>query len=448
MKLDRILCLVRIALAGMCLLLGSRVETQAQYSAVVEQQRFAEILKEMDDNSDQLIDREELSRFLKKNADKILATLEKTGIKASVVNKEKFDDFLDQETITIFNNLNPNAATHLGANEIRGLEAQRLDPPFSGTIKDLLPVPQIVVEPQPVTQKPSKTLIETVGPYFRIRRSFLDDQFIGRPATITLNHYGSQDNALKQGRAKTNLSFQGAIAVEPFGYRNTEVGMGSMLPLPGFRREKLWFVWTPVLVYEADVSTDSNASRNQIIHRVGFQGTLYTEEVTRGLSGHNFAMTFDYTTDRDYKSALLGGTLQHSLNIRALGIGEFLPLWKVGRLEPYVSWRPYWGLAFADVQDPGNNETLQKNSDYTNGLIRGGLELALTERLLFTPEFSFYKEFMNKEEDHLFYSISGRYIFYQEKDRQFSLELSYERGEKSPDFVEQELTKLSLGIKF
>jgi hypothetical protein len=76
------------------------------------------------------------------------------------------------------------------------------------------------------------------------------------------------------------------------------------------------------------------------------------------------------------------------------------------------------------------------------------MEFGLTERLLFTPELSWYQELRNKKNGHLYSSIGGRYILYTEGVREFSLEISYERGEKSPKFTKQDFTKLSFGLRF
>jgi hypothetical protein len=312
-------------------------------------------------------------------------------------------------------------------------------------MKDLLPPPP--EEPEPLSAfraQPNQisaeetgwlndawTRLKDVGSWISVRKSFLDAKDIGRPATFGLTHFGSSDATREAGSASTVFDIHGAISLaDPRFDSPREIGNMSLL-------------WNPVAVYEADMSTDTDPAAGQITHRVGAEGTLYRTKPTRWWSGHNFKVTFDYTTDREYRSVLLGGTAQYTPNFRLIGIGEYMQL---GQLPFFFQWRPYIGITGAGVVNDGGIASLEKMGSYANAYLRSSADLLIGTRLHITPEVTWFNALLNGARNYGLFSLSLRYSV--DDDDHVSIEAAYTRGKASPEFIDRDEVTFGLGIKF
>jgi hypothetical protein len=262
-----------------------------------------------------------------------------------------------------------------------------------------------------------------------VRRSFLRAKDIARPATFSVTHFGANDDTREAGRPRTVFDVAGAVALKIHEF-NPVVGSYTLQ-------------WSPVAVFEADISTDAKVGRDKIIYRLGADGVLYETIPTPGWTGHNFTATFDYTTDRNYHSSVVGGTAQYSPNILPIGIGHSL---RVGTLPLWFRWRPYVGLTGGAVLDDGGKKALQGIDSFVNMYVRAGADVLFGSRLHLTPEVTWFQELQHRKKSHGLFTVGLRYSI-DDKDR-LSVEVGYSRGEDSPEFVDQDQLTFGLGIKF
>lgn len=317
---------------------------------------------------------------------------------------------------------------NIDQSELGLLETARLDSPLPPLLKDLLP-PNVAM---PVSSAPpaKKSLLQRMDEVISLRQSFLDGVSMGKPATFTWTEFGSSDETLEQDRDRSKFEIRGALTYEPNPFQQHEFGKDP--------KKAVKLSYNPVAVFEVDSSSEDKDKRNSLVHRVGFQSVLYRKLRT----GHNFDLTIDYTTDRDYRSDLLGFTVQYTPNAFDIGLGQWLP-----RRESFAHyiWRPFLGVVASHVQDPGDNADLLNKKDFTHGFARLTAAVLLGSRVKITPEFAWVKEFENEKEDHTAYSLTGQWLFDQAE--RVSLTVSYEYGESLPTFKKKDVVKVGLGLK-
>jgi len=407
----------------------SPATSAAQSTDELEAARFRQVLEAVgDENHDGIIERVEFAKFLQRNTTNLVQQLQQSAPGLSVsIDPVAFQRTIDGIARQIFNKVNRDNDAGIDIKELNQFEEAELPWPFKGSVKDLLPPPPAGMAPQ---EQP-KPVLDVISDWISVRKSFLDSKDIGNPATFALTGYGKDQDGLKTGQHRTSWQLQGAISLQPLGHVVTNF-LGNMTA-----------TWNPLIVLEANVNSDITNNTDTIVHRVGVEGTLFDEStVNQGSWSHNYILTLDYTTDRQYAVDMLGGTVQYSPDKLSLGIGRYLPI-----IEPvmYYRWRPYVGFTYANVLDPAENPKLQAFSNYVNFFTRAGLELAIWSRLKITPEFALYQELVNQQDAHVLFDITGR-LALDEKDRA-SVQISYERGQKAPSFQSQDVVSFGLGIK-
>jgi hypothetical protein len=414
-----------------CLLLldggGGPAPSHAQGDLVARRARFEQLLKLMNvPEGKRRIELPELQAFLRAKLDVVIMGLRDSGLVATI-EPVAADRFVRNQAAEIINRVG--RGDGIDENELERFEAAQLNYPFVGTMKGLLPPPPASPPAEGATQSP--TAFETLRRFVQVRKSYLDQAGISEPATLSVQHFGSDDETRKAGTDQTRLAVRGAIVFDLWDFTRD---WGN------YHLEA-----SPVIAIDADVSSDSTAGRDKIVHRLGIHGELARTDVLRGWSGDVVDLTFDYTTNKAYELALLGGTLQYTPNVPVLGIGVGIPF-RLGGLAGSFLWRPYLGVTYAEVADDGGIPKYKNVDRYVNGFVRIAAELLLGERFRITPMLELYQEFLNAQRGHALFSISGRYSF--DAEDMFSLSLTYERGEASPDFVDRDEVRLSLGIKF
>lgn len=313
--------------------------------------------------------------------------------------------------------------------ELDRLLNARLDPPLPPFLKDLLPFR--IEKPAPPPVPPAeKSFLQRLDEKISVRQSFLDERGIGRPATFSWTSFGESDETLEEDRDQSKFEIRGAVTLEPYSFPTAEIA--------SFR-----FASNPVFVYEVDSSSEDKDKRNSIIHRVGLQSVLYRTLRT----GHNFDLTVDYTTDRDYRSELIGLTFQYTPNAFDIGLGQYLPRpsLQAATSPVHFRWRPFIGLTAAEVRDPGDIESLQDRKDVSNGFFRVLGEVLIGLRVKITPEANLVWELENDNEFHDAYGIAAQWLF--DPNERLSLVLSYDYGESAPTFKKRDVFKVALGLK-
>jgi len=403
--------------------------------------RFQQVLDVMNDNGDRVLDQAELETFLKSKAEAIIAKLRKAGFLVTGQDDEAFRRFIHRQAAFIINRVGKGKP--ITEAQLADFENADLEYPFVGKVKDLLPPPPgsptAAAGATEVETKPPASVLDTLQEWISIRKSYLDSKDVGRPAALSLTHFGADDATRDPDQSGTAVDVRAALSLTAPALESTH-DLGTFL-----------LTWNPVAAIEADVSTDSKKGRDKIVHRIGAEGVFFKALTTRWLSGHNFKATFDYATDHTYKSALIGGTGQYSPNFRLIGIGEYkqlgqLELGQLGKLRLFFRWRPYLGVTAADVEDDGGNDTLREMNGYVNGYVHSAGDLLIGTHLHLVPEITLFHQLINRHGTHALFSVGLRYSL-DEHDR-LSLEASYTRGKDSPEFVRQDQFSVGLAIKF
>ena len=337
--------------------------------------RFQQILNFVGDaNADNKIDDGELREFFKRRKAQILEIAATIEHPPSLVNQPmpkiddpKFDDFLDDQAVDIVKKsrnepIDPNhpaPVRFIDIGDFELLERAVLGPPLDVPAAKLLP--ESFSSPAASDGKADENLLDRVSEFVSVRRSFLDEKQIGRPATFSWSHFGA-DQTRDSGLKSTEHEFVGALTLEP--------SFAQFL--------HTWRAWAisgaPIAVYEADVSSGKKQDTDRIVHRLGLDAVLFQRKMTNALSAHNLKITFDYTTDSDYQVDVFGGTAQYSPNFREGGVGRYL---RLGTPLAQLRWRPYMGLLVGHVSDSGHDAELAKAKSYTDGYARVGLEFML-----------------------------------------------------------------------
>jgi len=405
----------------------------ADLSAEQRRARFQQLLELMRDNGDRLIDVTELEAFLRTKTEIILSRLQEAGFVVTGQNDAALNKFLHRQATFIVNG--PGRGKGITEDRLAAFEDADLEYPFVGKMKAILPPP-----PDPTAAaagaklaeaKPPTPIFDQIQQWVSVRKSFLQSKDVGQPALLSLIHYTANDHTREARGSHTVFNVRGGLALT-----------SPRLEFP-HDLGALTLDWHPIAVIEANVSTDARVGRDKIVHRLGIDGVLFRSIPRPWWSGHNFTATFDYMTDQDYRSVVLGGTAQYSPNFRLIGIGEYKQL---GTLLLFFRWRPYLGLTAGSVENEGGREVFQDIESYINGYFRIGGDLLIGTRLHLTPEMTLWQELKNREHSYGLFSVSFRYSL-DEEDR-LSVGVSYTRGKDSPEFIGQEELAFGLGIKF
>ena len=451
-------------LALLSLILLSAGPAAAVSEAERQELRRAQVLASIgDSNGNGQIDEEDLAAFLLRERDQLVtpwaANLSGSGLVTPEQAEElerslqlriasgELQNLFEEEAIRIVSVSSGGSVGDLGVvrkEDLAHFERQVVSP-FGAQLSALLPE-------APPPPPPEKSLLDRTAEWIRIRRSFLDSQGVARPATFSLSHFGTDDATRPPGSDDTVFRVQGALLFRP---ERTAKQSDSLFP--GYNLD-----FQPLVSLEADASSDAKPGEGSIVTRLGATLVLFRSsdtEDTRAMandrsgtcalgdfieapSGHNLDATANYATDADFESSLYGATLQWSPNNFGVGIGRSCILSEHFALR----WRPYVGLDWAYVSDPGDNPKLATFKNYTNVFARTAVELRIAERFWITPELKYTQETQNDGDGHWLFSLGAR-LSLDEKDR-LSLEASYRRGEDGPDFIERDSFQIGLGLKF
>lgn len=417
-QIHRTISFVALGFVALWMLWGSTLAAQSSDAAASERLRFFEMSL---GGGDKKIGEDDLRAFLK--AQKNNPALAQPLQESQCDQEEKVDCDTWLETVAIRSfGADRNANEQLDPEELRDFEVTVIW--GSLLMRDLLPAGAPLPASTGDTPLKAKDFPDWLGDRVTIRQSFLDERKASDPASISWTHFGGGDETLRAEQRRTRFDIQAALSIE----------LGNELKLGG-----AWSV-TPVFVIESDISTDETIGRDSVIHRLG--GQFYGEsDIDALVTAHFVDFTFDYRTDRDYRSEVLGATLQYTPNMPKLGVGFNQPM---GAL--FFRWRPYVGLIYSDVRDPGRIASLQQSDGFTNAFGRVRLETVIGARFIAAVEGQVVFELEEENEDHTAFGASLRYML--DREGHVFLQASYDQGEKPPRFESKEQTKIGLGIKF
>lgn len=356
------------------------------------------------------------------------APLARIGLSAEVLDEARLFKFVGDQAKGAFGPWVRSDGT-VDERTFPGFLAASLAAPLPPTVAALFPEGLLVALP-----KPGKGRLETffagLDRTVIIRKSILDQAQIGRPATFTWSRFGGADQTRMAGSRRQIFEVVGAFGLEP------ERLFRIFRPSEG-----LHVSVQPTFAVELDYASNQPDALGQVVHRGALQTVFYRPDSLRR-PALALDLVADYRTDVDYDADVYQGTLQLSPIWFGGAIGE----WHGLGLGADATWAPYAGVRYSHVADDGGLAALLTRDDYANLFARLSGALRFGRRLVITPELQYEYETLGEGESHWLWSVSAR-LALDEKDR-VSIEMSHERGERFPEFLERELTKLGLGLKF
>jgi len=314
--------------------------------------------------------------------------------------------------------------TSITLGELTLLESTALSEPLSGTISKLLPP-----KPDATTRQPFSDVLDR---WLNIRQSFLDEQSIGKPAKIALTNHAKDDETVKAGDPRRFWTFKTAVVLDSPYQKN-------------FRNRV--FV-KPVVAYELSIASNA-PTKDLIVHRFGLNALVLRKQST-GVSSHIIDATFDYRTERKYDAKVLGSTVQYSPNYRKIGIGQYLG---EGAAIDF-RWRPYVGVVWEDVKNPGDVDAYKDMSSFTHEFFRLTGEIKLGDVIKVTPETTVWHGDRKKTDGTIdkwqdTRSLEARWIVSQSKGAErASIAVTGSIGRDSPDFKLSKQFVVAVALKF
>jgi hypothetical protein len=369
------------------------------------------------------IDARELQAFLAREI------VRRTLLSPAVVTRE----WVNEQVVNLMNQADTNRDGGIDERELADLEAAkiRLLPNLrtaTATERESAPTVDFkTLLPKAAPPAPQgEHIADRLAKWLQIRQSFLDEKLVEKPATVSFSTFGRSDETVEAGARRNQWSLAAAVIVRPTAWVATTTR---------------WEVY-PVLAYEAALSSGLKKDVDSITHRVGAAGSWLNGTAT---VAHAFSATFDYNTDHEYASTVLGGTAQYTPGVPAIGVGRFTDL------APNISftWRPYLGLTFGDVRSTGERTDLKDKVNFTDLYGTIGSKLVFSTHAAVITEVSVSRQLREAEETHgLLESSFNLYITPENSKTPVSLQLSGALGRKSPAFKKQQVAKVALAFKF
>jgi hypothetical protein len=379
------------------------------------------VLNAVDRDGDDAISLAELEQFLRL-AIRQLAT--RAGLDIAP-GSARFDSYIRLQRDATMNHATADGNDTISPAEIAAMESTALAPPFSGTMKDLLPKDA----PKP---KPQPAWTDRLEDWLDIRNSFLDEQSIAKPAKFTLTRFADDDETVDSGQPRQAWSIDASATLNGFVEWNPRTALYVQ----------------PIVGYEAHVNSSKPAS-DHVVHRVGFE-THYVGDAASTFQSHRLRATFDFSTDRTYAAKVYGATVEYTPNAMSLGIGRYL---RGGDTFDF-RWRPYAGLVWANVSEPGAVDAYKKTPNFTHEFIRLAGELRLGERGLITPEHTIWHgarvdDAGVEHQWQTLTSVDHRLILSMADGKErASIDFSWTIGRDSPGFEKAKKVELALAFKF
>jgi hypothetical protein len=412
------------ALGVLCGIAAPPAFAQSDAELKARADRFAQVHAVMASTGpDDRIDSRELQAFLAREM------VRRTLLEPATVTRE----WAYEQAVNLMNQADTNRDGGIDQNELADLEAAkiRLLPNLrTATTTERANAPTVdfkTLLPKalpPASQ--GEHLADRLAKWLQIRQSFLDEKLVEKPATLSYSTADSSDETVEAGARRKQWSVAAAVILRPTAWVATTTR---------------WELY-PVFAYEAALSSGLKKDSDNITHRLGVAGSWLNGTAT---VAHAFSATFDYYTDHEYASTVLGGTVQYTPAVPAIGIGKFTDV------APHVSftWRPYLGLTFGDVKSDGGRTDLKDKVDFSDLYGKIGSKLLFSTHAAVITEVSLFCQLRGAQETHgLLESSFNLYITPENSKTPVSLQLRGAIGRKSPAFKKQQVATVGLAFKF
>ena len=285
---------------------------------------------------------------------------------------------------------------------------------------------------------PDPALVDDLSTFVSVRRSFFNAEDVSKAAIVGVRSFGSSDET-RDGGKDTVLNINGAVVWTPLSTFGTAPEPRQWFPktLPNVQ------IRTDLVVgVEAQMSATNDGSL--ISH---FVGAEFNQSPVGASGGRPFASnivkgTLNYRTDRRYSADIFGATAEWTPSWPAIGWGRDV---FGGRDDLDFLWRPYLGVSFEDVNDPGILPDTEAGEQFnltlrTIGKLRYG-------RLALVPEVKLTRQ-LDGDDDGTHLAYGATLELKLDEEGQFVASASYERGEEAPTFQEKDQWFTGLGVKF
>jgi hypothetical protein len=159
------------------------------------------------------------------------------------------------------------------------------------------------------------------------------------------------------------------------------------------------------------------------------------------LFAQHFIGSPKFTTDRDFRTKVIGFDLLYTPTIPSVGMGASIPF---GKFE--FRWRPLVGFEFEHILDNPDNLFSLPVDNFARATGRLRLQLAYNKSFVLSSDYIFRFNLTNGNKIHQYLDLSA--IYYLDKNQIVSIGASYKVGENSPRFEYNEEVSLFLGFKF
>jgi hypothetical protein len=273
----------------------------------------------------------------------------------------------------------------------------------------------------PETDKSS--LLDDIGNYFLFRKSFLTSDDASEPAKFSWTKSKGESSFYE-------LDF--ALGLNPQGFPFLHNGYST----------RDWDVnWKIQPTFEAHTSTKTKAEQDSLSGRLPVSLYFQPNREDAFISQHKVAISMVYETDRHQETATFGGDLYYTPTIPALAAGI-----EQSSGDLTFRWRPFVGVEGGHILENDNGALDPSKSEFFRFVFKLHADLWIGKQFVLAADYSMRTELIGRNETHPYVEVSP--TLFLDKDRHFSVGLSYKRGKTTPDFSDINSINAWVGLLF
>jgi len=207
--------------------------------------------------------------------------------------------------------------------------------------------------------------------------------------------------------------------------------------------------------FEAHISTQTGANRNQLAYAVPFEGKAFRfpgapqragGEIVDGppFTGHSLAVTPTYVTDRSASIRTWGVDVDYEPSMPALHLNGDAPSAVFGSKKFLVGTTARAGFTWRSIEAGAG--PLSTGMDYSQLRVEAGITVVLGERLTLTSKYVGLTNLSGEGDNHTFLETSAQLKL--DKRDHFTVGVSYFKGEEEPTYEEVNTLTAWVGVKF
>lgn len=273
------------------------------------------------------------------------------------------------------------------------------------------------------TEADKSSLVDTIGKYFLVRKSFLTSDDASEPAKFSWTKSKGESSFYE-------LDF--ALGLNPKGFPFLHNGYST----PG------WDVnWKIQPTFEAHTSTKVKAEQDSLSGRLPVSLYFQPNRDDAFISQHKVMISMVYETDRYQETATFGGDFYYTPTIPALAAGV-----EQSSGDLTFRWRPFIGVEGGHILENDNGALDPSKSEFFRFVFKLHADLWIGKQFALAGDYSMRSELIGRRETHPYVEASP--TLFLDKDHHFSVGLSYKRGKTTPDFSEVNSFNAWVGLLF